>query len=115
MSNQWSGDGGFSKGDTQDFSSHDQGQNVDWEQYRRDRESGFQPQHEWSPHEPPTSGYEHAPQHRAEGGDDCGMGWASNPWKLLGKLVAWGLCIVVAFCILAFIAGCIVGIVEALS
>lgn len=102
MSNEWSGDGGFSKTDGE---------------YR----PGYQPQNEWNPGEPPTQDWHRPdwvqtePQHRAEGGDNCGMSWASNPWQLLSKLVAWGLCIVIAFCILAFVAGCIVGVVEALS
>ena len=83
MSNEWSGDGGFYK-PTEDAA---------WRNAQP--QTGYEPKNEWNVGEPPTQDWqrpdwvETGPQHRVDGGDNCGMGWASRPWKLLGNMVAW--------------------------
>jgi hypothetical protein len=101
MSNQWAGDGGFAK-------KGDEG-------YAQFADAGYQtgtPESEWSPGQ--AGSYE-----QDWGTTETQPARQSNLdsarlWEYTKRLLLIGVMIVVGFCILAFVAGCIVGIVDAL-
>jgi hypothetical protein len=123
MSNEWSGDGGFSKGydQTREYpdgttrgrhdhtgyaGDHSQGMNIDWEAERARNQTGT-PEYEWSTGERPTYVYdEPAPAPRVVG---AGL---PNPWPLVKKLVGYAVVIFLVVCILAFVAGAISGAAQ---